>query len=124
MARIADRLRRLESRMAQPAAPNSSLDDVRFLNLFLKQLNRERYEIDMADREALGNASNFLFGDDGPEPEPLTEAEERELDRGDPAFVAFLEGERERYPAGGPDAVFFDRMIADERSRIATEGAP
>ena len=62
--------------MAQPAAPNSSLDDVRFLNLFLKQLNRERYEIDMADREALGNASDLLFGDDGHEPEPLTEAEE------------------------------------------------
>ena len=75
MARIADRLRRLESRIAQPVAPGRSPD----FWLFLKLMHNARVETDRADAEALGYNPDLDFGDGPPEPIPLTEAEERAL---------------------------------------------
>jgi hypothetical protein len=112
-----ERVRRLQGRVAgvAPAGPGPSPG----YELFLKLLNNARIEGDRADREAQGNP-DFDFGDGPPEPEPLTEAEERSLDEepvsgGEGWYLDMLLELRAEIPDSHPKAGIMDTAIAAER---------
>ena len=106
---MSERVRKLRGRIAP--APVSPPDYE-----FLRMLNAERARIDREDAEALGNPADFVF-DDGPEPEPLTEAEQREL-ADEPAsesgdwYLDLVRDLRTEIPDDHPKAEVMDRAIA------------
>jgi hypothetical protein len=77
VASMSERVRKLQGRITPAAAPVAAPGPEYYE--FLRMMNVERRRIDREDAEALGNPADLVFDDDPPEPEPLTEAEQREL---------------------------------------------
>ncbi len=123
MGSMNERVRRLQGRIvgeapAGPGVPGPSPG----YGLFLKLMNNARIEIDRADREALGSNPDFEFGGPPPEPEPLTEAEQRELDEepvtgGEGWYLDLLLELRAETPDSHPKAEILDTTIAQERRK-------
>jgi hypothetical protein len=114
---VNERLAKLENRIGPPASlePNPQMD------LMLRLMDHRRQELDYQDREA-DRRGRLEAEAEPPEPLVLTLDEKREMLAGVPAWLSYLEAQRERANADLSD-VIADAIETSRQSaaRLETE---